>query len=86
MLAMTTFLIETKWVGLNVILKAFTTPFEKLIVIILQIILKRVVKLAIVLQKPNQFLSLSSNLSYLASTKAYGLKIRRKNMYRFDKN
>ena len=44
MLAMTTLFIESKWVGLNVILKAFTTPFEKLIVKLLQIIFKRVAK------------------------------------------
>ena len=41
---MTAFLIESKWVGFNVILKAFTTPFEKLIVKILPIIFKRVAK------------------------------------------
>ena len=41
---MTAFLIESKWVGFNVILKAFATPIEKLIVKILPIIFKRVAK------------------------------------------
>ena len=53
MLGMTAFLIESKWVGFNVILKAFTTPFEKLIVKILPIIFKRVAKTCNVTAKTN---------------------------------
>ena len=81
---MTAFFIESIWVGFDVILKAFATPFKKWTVKILPIIFKRVAKTCNVTVKPKQLLSLSSNMSYPANT--YGLKIGRKNKHQFDKN
>jgi hypothetical protein len=86
MLGMTAFFIESIWVGFDVILRFLLHLLKSELSKFYQLFSREWQKFVMSLQKPNQLLSLSGNLSYPANIKSYGLKIRRKNKHHFDKN
>ena len=86
MLGMTAFFIESIWVGFDVILRFLLHLLKSELSKFYQLFSREWKIFVVSLQKPNQLLSLSGNLSYPANIKSYRLRIRRKNKHHFDKN